>query len=275
MALPRGVLQAYGIRFAVPLFLLAAGGVVDLIRSSGWRAAIPFVLWPTHLVTGFVITIFRDGHLKFPYYVVFGLASIGLAAAVSRLGDRQERAAWLAILSALTLYGFVDNKLAIAYGTGVLAIGLLLVWVIQRDSGRNAAAVGFLILFAGGIILRDGFPSPKLRTVGDRADEQAVVYMREQLAPGTLVAAGSPGPIWMAEMTFFNLSGSDVPRGRSSAAFLEWMLIQGVEAVYVDHTLSSGNPYYWELIRDQIGKGLERGFVGDEGDFQVLFVADD
>jgi hypothetical protein len=76
-------------------------------------------------------------------------------------------------------------------------------------------------------------------------------------------------------MKYANLTSPDVPREKDSDEFLAWMIQQDIEAVYVDHSLYNSNPFIWDLLKPQIGQGLERVFVGDEGDIQVLIVKPD
>ena len=66
------------------------------------------------------------------------------------------------------------------------------------------------------------------------------------------------------------LTSLDVPLTDTPQQFLDWMQGQGIEAVYVDDSLSSGNPYLWGQISALTGDGLERIFIADEGDIQVL-----
>ena len=70
------------------------------------------------------------------------------------------------------------------------------------------------------------------------------------------------------------LTSLDVPLTDTPRQFLEWMQGQGIEAVYIDDTLSSGNPYLWEQISALTGNGLERIYAADEGDIQVLSLND-
>ncbi len=76
----------------------------------------------------------------------------------------------------------------------------------------------------------------------------------------------------MAKMDYAGLASDDVPTGRTDQGFLDWMIGNNIEAVYVDHSLYRENPVIWEMIKPQIGKGLERIYSGDEGDIQVLLV---
>ncbi|MCI0892673.1 MAG: hypothetical protein J4N65_08980 [Chloroflexi bacterium] len=274
--LPGQLLNAYGIRIAAPVFLFAVRGLYDLLRQKRYRLTVLFLLWATPILSGFIITIFRDGHLQFPFYLVYSLAAIGLTAAMGNLGNRREQIFWIVALVGFMAYGVIDRKPAVTYGVFLL----LAVFVIIRIGWRtmnlrpNAWVAAMLLFFAGGIILHGDYAGPKVRVLGQAADERGVLFMIEEFPEGTRVAAGSPGPIIAANMTYMGLASLDVPRFDDSKEFLSWMRGQDIKAIYVDHSLSSDNPFFWELISSEIGQELERGFVADEGDIQVLFLTE-
>jgi hypothetical protein len=141
-----------------------------------------------------------------------------------------------------------------------------------HGSGRSALAVPLLTFLVGGVLLHGDYSGPKLRTLGDEPEEQGLRYLVENFEPATRIAAGSPGVLYAARMTYMGLTSTDVPRTESAEAFLEWIRGQGIEAIYVDHSLSNVNPYYWDQISALIGNGLERTFSAGEGDIQVLVV---
>lgn len=273
-ALPRAVLHAYGIRFAVPVFLLALRGLVELLRRRELRLAACFLLWPAHLVTGFLITLFREGHLQFPYFVVLGLAAIGLARVLENIASRKEQLFFLISLVGFAAYGVVDRKIAVTYGAGVLLAALVVVGYVGRIRREMSALspMMLLIVFCGGLVLRGGFPTPIVPGEGIDAKEQALEVLVESLEPGTPVAAGSPGVVWAAGMTYVGLAGGDVPVHRTPDGFLAWMVSQGIRAVYVDYSLFGENPAAWELIYANLHHGVERIYAGDEGDVQILVV---
>ncbi len=273
-SLPSDVLRAYGVRFAAPLFLLALRGIVALGRQRRWILLAAFLLWPMHLASGFVITLFRIGHLQFPFFVVYGLAAVGLGALLKDLQEGRGRRVWVGLLGALALYGWLDSKLAIFYGASVVLVASLAGHYLatRLGGGRAGLAAALLALLAGGMVLRGGYPSPRWPTIGATGEEQAVVFMTENLPRGSLVAAATPGPVLMARMRYAGLTATDVPLGRSPEAFLAWMRSQGIVAVYVDRALSGENPRLWGLIQPLIGSGLERVFLAEDGDIQVLLV---
>jgi hypothetical protein len=268
--LPRLVLHAYGIRFAVVLLILAGRGVFELIKRREFALLIVLCVWPLHLVTGFLITLFRPGHLQFPFYVILALSSIGLSAIITNLRSKNELS-WISVLIlGITVYSLVDNKLAIFYGGAVFLAGLWIVYFIEtKQVGIQKKALLMVFLIAG-IIIRGGFPSPKIRILGSDPKEQAVLFIVENYLPDTTFAAASPGIVWTAKMGYAGLSSSDVPQDKSSSEFIDWLADQGIEAIYVDHDLSSGLPGIWKLIEPQIGHSLDRVFEVERGNYQVL-----
>ena len=274
--LPDQLVDAYGKRLTVPLFLFAARGIWSLIAQKHYRRLFIFGVWAVPLASGLLITLFRLGHLRFYFYAVFALAAVGISAAVKNLESRREQAFWFIVLLAFATYGVLDSKLAITYGTITVLIALALGLLWMRASNRKAFVIGVptLLLFSAGLLLHGDYPGPKVRTLGDAADESAVLFLQETYENDTRIAAGSPGPIYTARMRYMGLTSLDVPQTDTPQQFLEWMRNQGIEAVYVDASLSSGNPYLWEQITALTGDGLERIFVADEGDIQVLFLED-
>ncbi len=272
--LPGVVLAAYGSRFVAPLFLLAAWGVVTLIQRREFELLSILLIWPAHLASGLAITLFRPGHLRLPYFVLFGLAAVGLWALIGSFERARQQAAWILILAGLTAYGYVDNKLAIAFGASLTLVAYAAGYLSWRWgwAGRGAPALTLAFLLAAGIIVRGGFQSPKLRALGDDAREQALLALVDHFPPNTTVAAGSPGLVLASGMRYAGLTSHDVPTGLSPEAFLEWLAANNVQAIYVDPTLYNDNPAIWEQIAPLIGVRYERLYVGDEGDIQVLLL---
>ena len=268
--LPDRLLHAYGIRFAALFLLLSLRGIVELFRQRQYALLAIFCLWPVHLASGFVITLFREGHLLFPFYVVLALSAIGLTAILSRAG-RGERYAWLAVLLGLAILGLGSNKLAILYGVGVAFLGLGMVfWVQGRLPAGSSPTIPMLILLGAGLVIHGNYPSPAIPKMGTDPREQGIIYLVDHFPPETPIAGGSCGAAWLAKMRCFNLASDDVPMDLGIEEFLDWMRVQGVGGVFVDPSLSHDNSRLWELIDPQIGASLERVFSAGEGDVQVL-----
>ncbi len=191
--------------------------------------------------------------------------------------ERRGRWLWTSTLLTLAVYAYVDNKMAIFLGMWIMlaafwAIALARLHILEPS---NWAPVPYLLLLVAGLIVRGDFPSPRQYVLGDSAEEQAVLYMVQNFDEGTRVAAGSPGVVYLARMEYMGLTALDVPTDRTPEQFTEWMRVQDIEAVYVDFSLWGSNPGIWELLDVQIGDGLERGFVGDGGNIQVLLLIDE
>jgi hypothetical protein len=171
------------------------------------------------------------------------------------------------------IYGILDNKLAIYYGASLTLLAVWIVVLTQRKIQVSKFST-LLIFFCAGLIIRGGYPSPTIRKLGLDPKEQAVAFLTENYDPNTLVGTGSPGVVWASKMKAANLTSTDVPTGRSPEAFLEWMKGQGIEVIYVDHDLYVPSPAIWRLIDPQIGLGLNRVFILEDGNFQVLEFAE-
>jgi len=270
--LPQIIFLAYGIRFAVLLFLFAGRGMIELLRRKEYAILAILCLWPAHLLTGFAITLFRHGHFQFPFYVIFNLAAIGLAAILSNLQSRIEKSWVTILLLAFCLYGIIDNKLAIFYGAAITLLCIGAIYMLFFREGQFLSPIPLLMLLIAGIIIRGNFPSPVIRTMGTDPKEQCVNYLVEHFKPGTTVAAASPGVVWAAKMSNAGLSSTDVPQGRTPDGFFRWMVDQGVEAIYVDHDLYNGLPGIWKLIEPQIDENYERVFQVEQGNYQILIM---
>jgi hypothetical protein len=273
---PKVLLGAYGKRIGVVLFLLAARGMLELLRRRKHLLLAVLLLWAAPVATGFVITLFRTGHLLFPFYILIALASIGIAAIQLDVRHAPAMLAWTAILAGLGVYGIVDGKLGITYGVGIFLIALLVVRGLsaRAEASREPAAIALLVLFCAGLVIRGSFPSPVLRSPGAEPLEESLAYLVEHYDRGESLAAGWPGIAWAARMTFIGLVDEDVPLRRSPDEFLEWMASQGVRAVYVDRSLFADNPAVWSLISAEIDDGLESVFVTDGGDIRIFEIRD-
>jgi len=272
-SLPQALLKAYGIRFSFVVFYFVLRGFVELVKKKHFSLTLILLLWPMHLVTGFVITLFRSGHLQFPYYVVFGLAAIGLSATLSNLENTLERRVVSLVMLGAAIYGIVDNKLAIYYGASLTLLAMWAIVFLQRKVQISKLST-LLILLCAGLVLRGGYPSPILRELGLDPKEQAVAFLVENYEPNTFVGTGSPGVVWAARMRAANLTSTDVPTNRSPEEFLQWLKRQNIEIIYVDHDLYSFSPAIWDLIEPQIGLGLNRVFILEQGNYQILEFAE-
>jgi hypothetical protein len=271
---PVQLLNVYGKRFAGVLFLVALWGAIELFRQRDYKLLAILLLWPAHLVTGAVITIFRPGHLYFPFYIILALSAIGLSSLVENWRRHSIQRTWSIILAGVAILGLLDNKLALTYNAGLALVALWIAyWVRQwkAPQAKNGLLASWMVLLVVGVVMRGGFPSFKVRTLGDDPREQALLALYEYLDEGDLVATRDPGMIWAAKMTPLTLASTSVPFDLPADEFMAWLIDQDVKAVYADHVYAT-SPAIWEKIQPYIGTELERVFIADGGDIQLLIV---
>jgi hypothetical protein len=267
---PNVLNEAYGIKFTVVLLLLAARGIWALIKRKEYKLIIIMVLWVTPLTMGFINTIIRTGYLRFPYFILYALACIGLQALVDNLSRRGEMMGWLLATIMLLITTLEVWKTAIFYGVFIFLMAILVAWYLDKHSKSydKLASLTLLIFFCAGLILHGNYPGPKKWQLGANGDEAASKYMRESLPGDSVVLAGSPAAVWMSRLTFGGLNSTDLPIFENDADFGYWVC-QNFEAIYIDHSIS---PYYLNLIEKRIGKDFNRVFLAEDGDYQVLQV---
>lgn len=273
VTLPELYLEVYNKRLAVIFLLLAIRGMVELIRKKEFKLLFILLAWSVYLLTYF-LTFFRAGYLRTIYFIIFSLSAFGVSALVTNITSKTERISWTIISGIISIVGLITYKLAIYYGVGIFLISLWAVFFLQwkyKDIPQ-VKQFGLIVLLCMGLILGEKFPAPKIRTLGENADEQAAKYLMDNLKPGSLVAAGSPGVVWMSKLEFTSLNGTDVMTMDSSDDFHQWLLDENIQAIYLDYSISRDAPYFWELIKEQTGKGLELVFSKNEGSNQIFLV---
>jgi hypothetical protein len=271
---PADLIEAYGKRSAALFFLFATFGAVYLARRETRWLLSAFLLWPLHLLAYFVVGLPNLAHyLRMPFFVVFALASIGLYRAVTEEDKPRQRLIVSILLIVLSLYGLLDNKLAIYAGASVFLLGLWLIWLVaDRYQGTaNMKNVGLVLAFCLGLIIRPQFPSPALRTLDDDSIEQAVLFMIEKLEVDSRVISYAPGMVLAARMTYVQVP-SELRRVGSGEELYQWLIEDDIKAIYSTHLLRVNEPKVWSLIEDQLGGGLELVFKEDPGDHQIIFV---
>lgn len=271
--LPEQLLTVYNKKMGAILFLAAVLGALELLRRRKYLLLILLVSWPAYLLTYF-LTFFREGYLRSPFFVVFLLAGIGLTSLFDRLEHRHYHWGASALLALLILTGLVFNKLAIYYGASLFLAGMwAVVWIRRRYADQpGIRSISLLVLLIVGVVLHGSYSSPKLQKLGANADERAAVYLMEHFPEGTKVGAGSPGVVWMAKQEFTAIIGSDVPAFETSADFHQWLLGEGIGAIYLDYSISNQAPYYWELIQQESGHGLQEVFNENAGSNRIYLV---
>lgn len=269
-AFPTILNDAYGIKYTIVLLLLAVRGMIALIKRKEAKLLLVMLLWVAPLAMGFINTIIRPGYIRFPYFILYALAGIGLQALVVNINKRREITGWLLVALFIGGVTLATWKTAIFYGIFIFLLGILVTWYLSRQAatGDKLIPVLLLVFICAGLILHGNYPGPKKWQFGVNGDEAASVYMAESLPKDTLVLAGTPAAVWMARLEYAGLNSADIPTFADDVEFGQWVS-QNFDAIYIDHSLS---PYFLEMIEKRIGKEFSRVFVAEDGDYQVLLV---
>jgi hypothetical protein len=269
-AFPSILNDAYGIKYTAVLLLLAARGVLALFKRKELKLLLVMALWVTPLAVGFVNTIIRLGYLRFPYFILYALAGIGLHALVENIGNRREIAGWLLATILVGGLALAAWKTAVFYGVFLLLLAILVTWYLHKSFQSNKTLVPILLLvfFCAGLIMHGNYPGPKKWQLGVNGDEAASVYMADSLSEDAVVLAGTPAAVWMARHEYAGLNSADLPTFEDDAAFGRWVYLN-FDAIYIDHSVSAN---FLGMIEKHIGKEFFRVFVADDGDYQVLLV---
>ncbi len=269
-AFPSILNDAYGIKFTIVLLLLAVRGVIDLVKRKEIKLLLVMGLWVTPLAMGFINTIIRPGYLRFPFFILYALAGIGLFALVSNIKDRREMIAWLSVTILSGILALAAGKTAVYYGAFIFVVGLLTAWYLSwRYRGEvNLQPILLLVFLCAGLVLHGNYPGPKKWQLGVNGDEAASLYMSQSLSKDSLVLAGTPAAVWMARLKYAGLNSADLPTFADDIEFGRWVYMN-FDAIYIDHSIS---PYYLGMIEKHIGKEFLRVFAAEDGDYQVLLV---
>jgi hypothetical protein len=269
-AFPTILNDAYGIKYTIVLLLLAARGVIALIKRKEVKLLLVMALWVTPLAMGFINTIIRPGYLRFPYFILYALACIGLQALIDNINKRQEIIGWLLVLLPVGGVTLATWKTAVFYGLFIFLLGLFIAWYLSRRylTIKGLMPILFLVFLCAGLILHGNYPGPKKWQLGVNGDEAASVYISNSLPKDAVVLAGTPAAVWMARHDYAGLNSTDLPTFADDAEFGSWVSMN-FDAIYIDHSIS---PYFLEMIEKRIGKEFTRVFVAEDGDYQVLTV---
>ncbi|MGB8253588.1 MAG: hypothetical protein WCF08_10265 [Anaerolineaceae bacterium] len=275
LELPGQIIKAYSGKWVVLLTFWAAWGVVTLLRKREWSLIGLFLIWFTPFLSGFVITIFRTGHLLFPSLVVLSLAAVGLMDFSSQVHKTKIRLFGLVAMLILLIIGLVMSELVVIYAAGLSLAAMLLVWlgITVLPNIFIRPTVPLLLFFVVGLILHGPYPGIGVAKSKLPPEEQALLVMVDELPAGARVLAGSPGVVYAAKMTYLGLASTDVPIFTSPEEFGNWLESQSVDAIYVDNNLTVDNQVYWSLLKELSGV-FHTAYADQTGEIQV-WIRDD
>jgi hypothetical protein len=267
--LPRLAHDAYGKRIFYPLVFLGALGIFALIRAKKYSILFLSLAWSAYLGIYF-LTFFRAGYLRMPFFILFLLAGFGIQELIASLGEKRQWL-WVGTLLALTGTGLWFSLNYLYFSTVVLLACMLFgYWLKSNLEITNKLELILMLFLAGGLILRGGFTPPVIPTLGEIAEEQAVLVLEKELPENSLVAAGAPGIVWEARMTFTPLAGKDF-LADSAEEYYNILKKTGVKAIYVDNIITNNTPL-WKLIKSGIGIYYEEIYSGRSDSILVLLL---
>lgn len=272
-ALPDLALSMLGARTAFLFLILFARGVLELFRRKQWMLMALLLIWPAFLGVYF-LTIFRIGYLRMPYYILYVIAAIGAAAFVADAFGKRSSLAWAALLILVTGGAMIADVRALYFAAVLLLAALGLIYLFSQDQEKESSALvtGLLLLLCAGLILRPTLDPPVRRDPAAGEEEQALLAIARSLPPGSPVAAGAPGWVWAARMDFQDMNGEEFTRLTSGREVYELLKSRGVQAVYVDGSLSNANEYLWLLMEPDLDQWYQTVYSGREGSIRVLLL---
>jgi hypothetical protein len=271
--LPGLFMEVYGERMWIFLLILSGRGLWELLRRKEYLLTALLLFWAAHLSVYF-LTFFRAGYLRTPYFVPFVLAAIGARALLQDAARRKVTNILSGLLFVVTVVAMVLDVRSLYFTTALLLVALWAIHfvLVQPGEGQPIPTLGLLVLLAAGLILRPAFEPPLGRDLSEGAEEQALLVMEQKLPPGALVAAGSPGGVWAADMQFEDLGDDEYYMLQTTSDLHALLKTRDIRAIYVDSSLSNANQPIWELIEPGLGQFYETIFSGREGSIRVLLV---
>lgn len=275
----RSIYDRYGRGVAAICFLFAVRGLVALVRGRHYMLVVTLLLWSAYVVLYFILC-YQPAAVLMPFAVMIGLSAIGISAAVANFDCRSEQIAWLVSLVALTgalsaATANVETPLTLA----VFSLALVAVWFVQRrfnaidQKSKATEAVLYCLLLASVLLIKAEYPVRRLPLV-ESAEEQASLFMRCHLRPGSAVGTWAPGIVWSSNMKAVTME-RDYRKLQTDEDFAHWMRHEKLQGFFIDPLFRRYEPEVCAMIDRQIGRTLETGFVSTNNACSVLLVKSD
>ncbi|MFH1339227.1 MAG: hypothetical protein ABIH40_05250 [Candidatus Omnitrophota bacterium] len=230
--IPFVVVSVYGGWLGIVFFLLAARGIIELVKKKLFLLLCILLLWPGYLLLH-LLFLYRTNHFLTPYFIVFSLASVGIVSILSNVGNKKE-----------SFFRFSAFFV------------LIIIFCVALLSGASS-------------YYRRHFN--RFRALGTAPDEKAVMFMKEHLHTGARVGTFEPKYAFAAKVTYvpMYLELRGIASDRELSA---WIDGQNLKAIFLNADFRLFEPSLCALIERQIGKSLKVGFASKDGDIKVLLV---
>jgi len=269
--LPNLFLNAYYRRYTVLITLLALRGLLALLQRKRFALIFLHLIWIVPIVAGIARTLVRIGYFHMSFFVVFSLAAMGLKALLDKLKKGWEGLLWAGLFIAVMIWAFFSDEAGIQFAMMIYLGWLLFAFLLSKRSKQypNWQAMAMLLLLAVGFMLKADFLIYHPRVLGEENREKASLILREITAPEDYVLTGTPSVVIMAERQVANFSSTDIPDFDSSEDFIDWMLVQDFQVVYLD---GEAPPYFWNLIAQQDGRALTEVWASEDGEAYIYLM---
>lgn len=269
--IPDVFLSAHYRRYAPLIVLLAIRGLVELIRKKKLTLALVHLIW--FLPFGAVIarTLVRPGYFYMFLFVTFSLAAMGLQALLEGLKKGREGLVWGVAFLGVLILAFILDEVGIQFAMLIYLSWLVLSWLLarQKDKFPSWQSMAMLLLLAAGFMLKADYLTYEPRVLGEDYREAASLVLREVTEPDSAVLTGTPSVVIMSEREVANFSSGDIPEFESSEDFIQWMSVQGFEAIYLDREAPS---LLWNLTFDQVGKALTQVWASEDENAYIFLL---
>ena len=266
--LPPLFFTTYGQRTAFLLFALALRGVIELIRKKQYTLLALLLLWPGYLAVYF-LTFFRDGYIRTPFFIFFAFGAIGVQAIAENFPNKRESNIWIALLAVITLYGWFADFQSLYFTSALLLTAFLFMRLFKHEAQPG---YGLLVMLIVGLMMRPALNPPILKDIENDPDVKGVLALAQALPPNSQVASGAPGSVWMARMEFIDVADLDYGTVTTPEALYEQFKKDGVDAIYVDSSISNVNREIWRLMIPGIGTYYENIYTSPGGGSIQVFL---
>ena len=271
-ALPEKIVEAYGERTVIAIFLFTALGIFALLKKKEYTLLGIFFASTAYLGVYF-LTFFRTGYFRMPYFIIYTLAVFGISQIITFASKKKTALIFSGILLTLISAGIILDLRMLYFTSALLFFAFLAgITLILKDTKTGRYSTLFLLIFAFSISSGKSFDPPISRPLGDLPEEEAIVLMQETFPENTPILAGAPGGVWAARMQYIEPSSESFQDIKNEEDLYNRLLELGVKAIYVDHHLSNTNQFTWDLIEPGIGNRYETAYIGRDGSIRVLIV---
>lgn len=258
-SVPKWIVKAYGNKFVVLLLWLSLRGILALLQQKQAKLLALMLFWLSPIAVSFVNTFHREGYFLMGYFIIFSLASIGLTAIIRNFDRKGECLLAIVCGIAALMIGVFSRNTSIIFRVFLFDVGLLLAYLFRRYAA-DGQVVGhwqeraLWLMLAIVLLIRGGYPSPKLPLYGISEREQVLLSLSQSFEEGDLILAGAPGVIWAAKLNYAGLNGMDIPNFADVNHFVTWLRVQNIRGIYLDADFP---PKYLPLLNASLGNGVE------------------